>query len=299
MSALKNIAVAGAAGDLGSAVFNALVKSGKFNLTVLTRADSKSTFPSGTKVVKVDYDSLDSLTAALQGQDAVVSTVGSLVIPSQNLLIDAAVAAGVKRFIPSEFGSNLVIPSVRKLPVFGTKVAIEDKLTELAKQGKISYTFVYNGIFLDWGIKHNFFFDLSQPEVTVWDNGDVEFSTTTLASVGDAVVGVLTHPEETQDRIVYVQDTVLTQNKIIELAKEVSPEKEWKLKNVKIDDVTAKSDANVAKGIYDWPTLAPYLFRSIFDANSVPKFEKLDNELVGIKGVTEEQIKEILKGHIH
>ncbi|KAM0240021.1 hypothetical protein ACHAPO_003001 [Fusarium lateritium] len=298
MSALKNIAIAGAAGDLGSAVFNALVTSNKFNLTVLTRKESKSTFPSGTKVIQVDYDSLESLTAALQGQDAVVSTVGSLAIPSQNLLIDAAVAAGVKRFLPSEFGSNLVVPSVRKLPVFGTKVAIEDKLIELAKQGKISYTFVYNGIFLDWGIKHNFFFDFSQPELTIWDQGDAEFSTTTLASVGDAVVGVLAHPEETQDRVVYVQDIVLTQNKVLELAKEVSPGKEWKVKHDKLDDVTAKSDANVAKGIYDWPTLGPYLFRAIFDSKSIPKFEKLDNELVGIKGVTEEQVKGFLKAHI-
>ncbi|RGP79312.1 hypothetical protein FLONG3_2541 [Fusarium longipes] len=298
MSALKNIAFAGAAGDLGSAIFNALVTSSKFNLTVLTRADSKSTFPSGTKVVKVDYDSIDSLTAALQGQDAVVSAVGSLAIPSQNLLIDAAVAAGVKRFIPSDFGSNLAVESVKKLPIFGTKVAIDNKLIELAKQGKISYTFVYNGIFLDWGIEKNFFFDFSQPELSIWDDGDVEFSTTTLASVGDSVVGVLTHPEETKDRIVYIQDTVLTQNKILELAKEVSPGKEWKVKHVKIDDVTAKSDANVAKGIYDWPTLAPYLFRSIFDAKSVPKFEKLDNELLGVKGVTEEQVKELLKAHI-
>ncbi|KAL6922245.1 hypothetical protein FSST1_006271 [Fusarium sambucinum] len=298
MSALKNIAIAGAAGDLGSAVFNALVTSNKFNLTVLTRKESKSTFPYGTKVIQVDYDSLESLTAALQGQDAVVSTVGSLAIPSQNLLIDAAVAAGVKRFLPSEFGSNLVVPSVRKLPVFGTKVAIEDKLIELAKQGKISYTFVYNGIFLDWGIKHNFFFDFSQPELTIWDQGDAEFSTTTLASVGDAVVGVLAHPEETQDRVVYVQDIVLTQNKVLELAKEVSPGKEWKVKHDKLDDVTAKSDANVAKGIYDWPTLGPYLFRAIFDSKSIPKFEKLDNELVGIKGVTEEQVKGFLKAHI-
>ncbi|KAJ4122716.1 hypothetical protein NW768_010156 [Fusarium equiseti] len=295
MSAFKNIAVAGAAGDLGSAVFKALLDSNQFNLTVLTRTTSTSTFPSNVKVAQVDYDSLSSLTSALQGIDAVVSTVGSLAIPSQKLLIDAAVAAGVKRFIPSEFGSNLVIPSVRKLPVFGTKVEIEDKLIEL--KDKISYTTVYNGIFLDWGIKNNFFFDFTQPEVTIWDEGNVEFSTTTLASVGQAVVGILNHPEETKNRIVYIQDTVLTQNKVLELAKQASG-KDWKVNHVKIDDVTAKSDENIAKGIIDWPTLAPYLFRAIFDKKSVPKFEKLDNELFGIKGVTEEQVKELLKAQI-
>ncbi|KAM5383166.1 hypothetical protein ACJA88_003699 [Fusarium oxysporum] len=256
MSAYKNIAVAGAAGDLGSAVFKVLIDSNKFNLTVLTRAGSTSKFPSGIKVIQVDYESLDSLTSALQGQDAVVSTLGSLAIPSQSLLIDAAVAAGVKRFLPSEFGSNLVIPSVRKLPVFKTKVDIEDKLTALANEGKISYTFVYNSAFLDWGLNHGLFLDFKKAEATLWDGGNTEFSTTTLASVGQAV---------------------------------------WTVKEAKIDDATAASDANIAKGIFDWPTLAAYLYRAIFDPSSVPKFPKLDNELLGVKGVTDEQVKELVK----
>ncbi|KAH7261786.1 hypothetical protein BKA59DRAFT_461818 [Fusarium tricinctum] len=295
MSPFKNVAVAGASGDLGSAVFSRLVASNKFNLTVLTRSGSKATFPEGTKVIEVDYDSLDSLTAALQGQDAVVSLVGSLVIPSQDLLIDAAVAAGVKRFLPSEFGSNLAVPSVRNLPVFRTKVIIEDKLIALANEGKISYTFVYNSAFLDWGINNNLFFDSAKSEITIWDDGNAEFSTTTLSSVGDAVVGVLSHPEETQDRIVYVQSTSLTLNKFLQLAKEVNPSKEWKVKHAKIDDAVAQSDANVAKGIFDWPTLSVYLVRSIFDANSVPKFPKLDNELLGVKSVSDEEVKQLLK----
>ncbi|KAM0352356.1 hypothetical protein ACHAPU_002021 [Fusarium lateritium] len=298
MSAFKNIAVAGASGDLGSAVFERLVASNKFNLTVLTRSSSKATFPEGVKVVEVDYDSLDSLTAALQGQDAVVSTLGSLAIPSQDLLVDAAVAAGVKRFIPSEFGSNLAIPSVRKLPIFHTKVVIQDKLIALAREGKITYTFVHNSIFLDWGINNNFFFDFSKPEITLWDGGNVEFSTTKLSSVGDSVVGVLTHPEETQDRIVYIQNTSLTQNKFLELAKEVNPSKEWTVKHAKLDEATAKSDANVAKGIFDWPTLLPYLLRANLDANSVPKYPKLDNELLGVKSVTDEEVKELLRPHL-
>ncbi|KAJ4267548.1 hypothetical protein NW762_003655 [Fusarium torreyae] len=298
MSAYKNVAVAGAAGDLGGTVFKHLVESNKFNLTVLTRAGSKSKFPEGIKVVEVDYDSLDSLTAALQGQEAVVSTIGSLAIPSQYLLIDAAIAAGVQRFLPSEFGSNLIIPSVRNLPVFRTKVIIEDKLIALANEGKISYTFVYNSAFLDWGLQHALFLDFEKSEATLWDGGDAEFSTTTLDSVGDGVVGVLTHPEETKDRIVYIQDTVLTQKKLLALAKEVNPNKEWTVKEAKIDDVVAKSDANVAKGIFDWPTLGAYLYRAIFDASSVAKFPKLDNELLGIKGVTEEQIKELIKPHV-
>ena len=44
------------------------------------------------------------------GIDAIVSVVGSLALPSQLNYIDAAVEAGVERFIPSEFGCDTQAP---------------------------------------------------------------------------------------------------------------------------------------------------------------------------------------------
>lgn len=79
-----------------------LLKSGLFDITVLTRESSTHKFPEEVKVVKVDYTNLESLTKALEGQDALVSAVATLAVPSQRMLIDAAVEAGVKRIIPSE-----------------------------------------------------------------------------------------------------------------------------------------------------------------------------------------------------
>ncbi|KAF5006232.1 hypothetical protein FDECE_7392 [Fusarium decemcellulare] len=295
MPAYKNVAVAGASGDLGSHVFKKLVESGKFNIRVLKRVGSESKFPEGTEVVEVDYESLDSLTAALKGQEVVVSTLTTLAAATQSVLIDAAVAAGVQRFLPSEFGSNLDIPSVRKLPLFGAKVAIQDKLIELSKAGKISYTFVYNSVFLDWGLHHNFFLDFEKSTATLIDGGEAEFTTTSLDSVGDGVVGVLSHPEETKNRVVYIQDAVLTQKKVLELAKKANPSKTWTVNTAVLDELTAKSDERLSKGLLDWETFTPYLYRAIYDPASVPKFPKLDNELLGVKGKTEDEILELIK----
>jgi uncharacterized protein YbjT (DUF2867 family) len=75
----------------------------------LTRESSSNKFPSEVKIAKVDYTNLESLTAALEGQDALVSAVASLAVPSQRLLIDAAVQAGVKRIIPSEYAYSWII----------------------------------------------------------------------------------------------------------------------------------------------------------------------------------------------
>jgi len=68
----------------------------------LSRKSSTHKFPEEVKVVTVDYTNIQSLTKALEGQDALVSAVASLAVLSQLVLIDAAVKAGVKRIIPSE-----------------------------------------------------------------------------------------------------------------------------------------------------------------------------------------------------
>lgn len=295
MSTIKNVAIAGASGALGSVVFKKFVEAGRFNIRVLKRAGSESTFPAGTDVVEVDYTSFDSLKAALQGQDAIISTLTTLAVDAQLTLIDAAIAAGIRRFIPSEFGSNLDVPSVRALPVFAHKVKIQDYLIEKSKSTPVTYTFVYNSVFLDWGLERNFLLNLAETKATLIDGGSSEFSTTTLPSVADALVGVVSHPEETKNRTVYIHDTVTTQKKLLALAQKVAPEKSWESVEVKLDDLTAKADERLAKGLYDLETFTPYLFRAIFDPKSKAKFEKTDNELLGVKGVTEEDIIELLK----
>lgn len=81
----------------------ALVKAG-FETTVLTRsAQALYDLPAGCQVCEVDYDSDDSLKSALQGQDAVISTVAMSAITNQKRIVDAAIHAGVKHFIPAEF----------------------------------------------------------------------------------------------------------------------------------------------------------------------------------------------------
>lgn len=299
MSAIKNVVIAGASGALGSVVFKKFVESGKYNIRVLKRAGSESTFPAGTDVVEVDYNSYDSLKSALQGQDALVSTLTTLAADAQFKLVDAAIDAGVARLVPSEFGSNLDVPSVRALPVFATKVKLQDYIIEKSKSTPVTYTFVYNSVFLDWAIQHNFLVDFSKPNPPLIDGGNAEFSTTTLASVADAVVGLLDHSEETKNRVVYIHDTVTTQNKLLDLARKAAPEKTWNPVEVKLDDLTAQADERLAKGLFDMQTFAPYLFRAVLGPDSKAKFEKTDNELLGVKGVTEEDILEILKAHLN
>lgn len=274
------------------------MNSGKFNITVFKRIGSDSVIPHPVKVVEVDYESQEALIAALKGQDAVIFNLGLAASQVQPKMIDAAVAAGVKRFIPGEFGSAMDLEKTRQLPVFGFKVAVQKQLEALAQEGKITYTYVWNGLFLDWGLKTSFVLDMAEYKPKIYDGGDHLMSTTTVVTVGKAVVGILTHPEETKNRPVWIQDTAISQNKLLAIAKKFTPGKTWEPIPISTDELKAKSDAKVAKGIYDMETIYPYLFVANFSGEYGAHFQKLDNELLGIKEMTDEEIEAIVKTYV-
>lgn len=99
----------------------------------------------------VDYSSLDALKEAFTGQDAVVSVVGAPGLGAQKLAVDAALAVGVRRFIPSEFGVNT--RRVRDQPmgkILAGKIAIVDYLQEKAKENPgFTWTGLTTGLFFD------------------------------------------------------------------------------------------------------------------------------------------------------
>ena len=64
-------------------------------------------------------------------------------IENQSIVIDAAIAAGVKRFLPSDFGSDYENSKTKLLPIFGQKVVIRNYLKEKAAVNPdFTYTFV-------------------------------------------------------------------------------------------------------------------------------------------------------------
>lgn len=88
---------------------------------MLRRPESTHAYAAGITVQTSDY-SEPSLVAAFQGQDAVVSALGAAGFGEERKLIDAAVRAGVKRFLPSEFGVNSRnAPATALIPLFGLK----------------------------------------------------------------------------------------------------------------------------------------------------------------------------------
>jgi nucleoside-diphosphate-sugar epimerase len=216
----------------------------------------------------------------------------------QSVFIDAAIAAGVKRFLPSEFGSDVSNPLNAALPVFDYKVATRKHLeAAISKQEgeKMTYTYVINGPFLDWGLEKSFLINFKEPPVKLYDNGTALFSTTTLDTVGKAVVGILSHPKETENRNVFIEDLQITQKRFLELAEKITGKK---YETVNVDTAALKkgSDEALAKGEVTPTTIVSYLFPAVFGGEQYGNpWRETDNKLLGLEERSEEVVEDVLK----
>lgn len=95
-------------------------------------------------MVVSDYSDA-SLIAAFRGQDAVVSVLGYHGLKEELKIIDAAAAAGVKRFLPSQFSMDSQnAPTIKLLPIFELKVQAIEKLRGYEASG-MSWTAIPTG----------------------------------------------------------------------------------------------------------------------------------------------------------
>ena len=79
-----------------------------------------------------------------------VSALTTLVVSQQFRFIDAAIEAGVKRFVASEYGLNNANPEARGLSsVFDDKGRVQEYLREKEKDG-LTWSSVSCGMWIGW-----------------------------------------------------------------------------------------------------------------------------------------------------
>ncbi|KAL4985311.1 hypothetical protein BDW68DRAFT_198911 [Aspergillus falconensis] len=213
-SVSKNITLVGASGSIGQILLAALLEASDFDVTVLTRSSSTADFPAGATVRKSDFSPSD-LREALTGQDAVISAVGAPGFAEQKELIDAAIAVGVSRFIPSEFSADSQNDTVLALlPLFRQKKEVIEYLK--SKEKEIDWTGIACSGLFDWGIANGFLgYDIGSRTATIWDDGNKRFTFTNQKQLGRAVVSVLRHLGATANQYLYISSVETSQNEIL------------------------------------------------------------------------------------
>ena len=132
-------------------------------------------------------------------------------------------------------------------------------------------------------------------EVLLIDGGDRLFSTTTLATVGRAVVGVLQHPEQTKDRAVYVQDTATTLKQLAAIGKRVLGPDNWDETVVSTDEILKQAWDKLKDPKVD-PDFIEYHFLrvSTWAEGHGGYFQDLDNELLGITELSDNELESLV-----
>ncbi|KAL8689911.1 MAG: hypothetical protein Q9218_004530 [Villophora microphyllina] len=295
---LKNVVVIGASGNVGKPAVDALLKAG-FTVTALTRKTSSAKFPSEVKTHEIDDNyPADQLLAAFKGQDVVINLLPPVDVNQHNGIADKAAEAGIKRFIPTEFGSDTSHPKVVELvPMFGGKAAITDYLKKKESSG-MTWTAIVNGAFFDWGLHTKFLgFDLESHTATIYDSGDAKINMTTLSVVGQSIASVLQHPAETANRYIYIQSTSGTQNDIL-AALEKSTGKKWTIEKTSSTEARKVGGEKLSKG--DMSGIVPSITGGIYSGEQGTNYDEtrgLDNDLLGLKQVPlEELVDKVVKG---
>ncbi|KAK2792066.1 hypothetical protein FQN52_004176 [Onygenales sp. PD_12] len=146
-----HVALAGV-GALGQHILRGILATEKHSVTILTRGEPRFNDPRVTWR-KVDFTDKSSLVEALRGVETCISTGSSFddkaFAEGQMTLVEACIAAGVRRFVPSEFEFD---PYSRKdrYDYLISKRKVLSFLQTPAIREKIRCTIFTPGIFYDY-----------------------------------------------------------------------------------------------------------------------------------------------------
>lgn len=193
----STVVLAGATGDLGGRIVdNLLARGGRVRAIVRPRsaaADVEALRSRGIEILEADFDRVPQLTEACAGASCVVSALSGLrevIVGAQTRLLDAAVTAGVPRFIPSDYSIDFT-----KLPYGRNRnLDLRKEFRERLDRAPIGATSVLNGMFADLlvGPAPVVLFPLKR--VVYWGDADQPLDFTTIADTAAVTAAAALDP---------------------------------------------------------------------------------------------------------
>jgi len=174
----KTILLVGATGKLGGFIARALLTKG-VRLRLLVRPGSRAKLATD---IATASEVVENEAGAFDGVYTVVSAVQGgpeTIINAQLNLLRAARAAGVRRFIPSDYSFNFFGLAEGENPNSDWRREFARRAEH--ERGAVEVVHVLNGCFLDAGVLFGFLgaFDLKKGEAYLWgdDNEKMQFTT--------------------------------------------------------------------------------------------------------------------------
>lgn len=232
------VAVAGGTGNIGLAIVEALLATGKHTVYILSRtAHPTLSATIGAPILAVDYTSVDALVTVLEAHQihTVISGIAMHSMdgtrPHEVELIRAAdKSKATKRLVSSEWGIPMKEADIGAIPSVQYKVEAQK---ELEKTTDVEWTVFHCGFLMDYwgipGVKSNmvrtplvYWLDVANNAAAIPGSGEVKGVFTHTTDVARFVAANL--EREKWERATYVYGDRVTWNEFLALAEEVKGE---------------------------------------------------------------------------
>ena len=217
------ILLAGATGKLGTRIAAALVRRGG-RVRALVRPTSAPEAIAGVRdlgveVVTADYRSATSMSKGCSNVSCVISALSGLrevIVEAQSALLDAAVAAGVPRFIPSDYA----IDFVKQPEGWNRNLDLRREFHQRLDRAPIAATSILNGMFTDMLTGQAPIVLFKFKRVMYWENADQPMDFTTIDDTAEyAAASAL---DASTPRFLRIAGDTVTARELVDLTSDVT-----------------------------------------------------------------------------
>jgi len=227
----------------------------KYQVSVLTFPSQTLSLPTHVSPSAVEHKKSDftpkSLEAAFAEQDLVISTMSGGDNELQTRIIDAVLAAGVKRFIPHEFGHDTLNKGIQnRIPKYAGRAKVLKHL-----ESKTNQEFDYIGIATGYTLDSNLIsgtmgFDMQWHSATIHGIGTEPFAASSLERIGHVVVSVIQHWDVIKSDYIYAAGVVTSANEVLSCAEQATGQ-EWTVGNHDVEDSVREGESRIERGFPD------------------------------------------------
>ena len=222
----STILIAGGTGDLGGRIIKALLRKGA-DVRAIVRASTdvvrvQKLEQQGVKVIRANMDDVSALTQTCKGVSCIISALQGLhdvIVDMQSILLDAAITAGVPRFIPSDYSCDFTKLLVGENRNFD----LRREFNECLNKSSIAATSIFNGAFLDMLTGQMPLILFKRKRVLYWGNADQRMDFTTKDDTAAFTASAALDPST--PRFLRIAGDQLSARELVSVANEVTGKK--------------------------------------------------------------------------
>ncbi len=219
------VVVAGGTGNLGMRLVKSLLRRRALVKTLVKRGTDNNKIQSlinlGAEVIEINFDNAQELQQSCANATCVVSTLQGLedvIVGLQSKLLQAAINAGVPRFIPSDFSLDFTkIPSDRN-----RNFDLRRNFHKILDKSPITATSIFNSGFTELltGVAPIILYKFKR--ILYWDNPDQILEFTTMDNTAEFTAAVALDPQS--QRYFHIAGDRVTARDLVAIMTELSSE---------------------------------------------------------------------------